>query len=169
VAKKYKADEINSIQFMNNSDNQLLGYSKATSLCATREYCQFDIKEKLFSWGIDIETSEKIIAQLIEEKFIDENRYASFYARDKFKFNGWGKIKIIWNLRLKKIPETIIQEAISTIDSDEYENKLFDLLKEKSRKINNPESEKNRAALLRFAQSRGFDTYEALRVIRKLK
>ena len=140
-------------------------YTKASALCATREHCCFDIREKLLNWGIDDETSKKIISRLVEEKFIDESRYAQFYARDKFKFNGWGKQKMIWTLRLKKIPEKIIQTAIETIDPDDYENKLLYLLQEKSKKTKEKDTVKKRAALIRFAQSKGFETDEIIRIM----
>ena len=144
-------------------------YQKTSALCGQQEYCITDIKKKLDLWCADNETVEKVITCLLEDKFIDENRYAEFYARDKFKFNGWGKQKIVWNLSRKNIPSEIIKTAIETIDFQEYENKLEKLLIEKSKKIKETNSIKKKATLVRFALSRGFKMNEIMSVISKLK
>jgi regulatory protein len=143
-------------------------YQKASAICGQQESCRSDIENKLVNWNVDEETIEKVITCLLEEKFIDENRYAGFYARDKFKFNGWGKYKIKWNLLQKKIPSEIIQTAIETIDCQEYENKLTNLLKEKADTIKDKDKVKKKAALVRFALSRGFEMNEIMPLINKM-
>jgi len=144
-------------------------YKRASALCTRQEYCCSDIKEKLFQWDVEKETAKEVIYSLIKDKFIDENRYAGSYTRDKFKFNGWGKQKIIWNLRQKKIPEDIIQNSMETIDSDEYEKKLLNTLQEKSKKIKENDHAKKKAALIRFAASKGFEMKEIMLLVKKIK
>jgi regulatory protein len=143
-------------------------YQKASAICSQQECCRSDIESKLLNWGAESEIIEKVISCLLEEKFIDETRYASFYARDKFKFNGWGKYKIKWNLSQKKIPSEIIQLALETIDYQEYNDKIEKLLREKASKIKEKKKKKKKAALIRFALSRGFQMNEAISLINRI-
>ena len=144
-------------------------YKKAARLCGQQEHCCTDIKEKLVKWGSTPETVKNVITNLVNEKFIDENRYAGFYARDKFKLNGWGKQRIIWNLRQKKIKDDIIQTAIKTIDQDEYEKKLLKMLQEKSEKIKDKVLAEKKAVIVTFASSRGFEMNEIMKLLKKIK
>lgn len=131
-------------------------YNKTTALCARREYCSGDMIKKLKNWEVSDEIISKVINQLKEEKFIDDTRYARFFVRDKAKFNRWGEQKIIWAMRQKQISQEIIQEAINQLDQEELQNTLLQLLKEKNRQIKEDNSYKRKAALVRFATSRGF-------------
>jgi len=75
---------------------------KAMALCAGREYCRSDIRQKLSTWSIDATDAEKIISKLVIEKFIDEERYCTAFVRDKFRYNKWGRVKIASALKMKK-------------------------------------------------------------------
>lgn len=132
-------------------------YNKTTALCARREFCSGDMIKKLKNWEVSDEIISKVINQLKEEKFIDDTRYARFFVRDKAKFNRWGEQKIIWAMRQKQISQEIIQEAINQLDQEELQNTLLQLLKEKNRQIKEDNSYKRKAALVRFATSRGFN------------
>ncbi|MCK5170313.1 MAG: RecX family transcriptional regulator, partial [Bacteroidales bacterium] len=82
---------------MSNSKNPISikeATLKAQSLCAGQEKCVFDIRKKLYDWKLPTKDHDAVIDLLINDQFIDEQRYALFYAKDKFNFNKWGKIKI---------------------------------------------------------------------------
>ena len=102
-----------------------IALKKAMSFCAGREYCYSEIRQKLSSWNVPDDDSEKILKILTEGKFINEERYAMAFSRDKFRYNKWGKIKIGSALKMKRIPDEIISKAINSIDETEY----LDLLK----------------------------------------
>ena len=140
-------------------------FNKATALCARQEYCCSEIREKLRKWNNDEETSQNVIARLLEEKYIDEKRYSEFYVRDKFRFNKWGKQKIVWQLRMKQIPEEYINLALETINNEEYNNMLSAILKEKARSLGNIDVMKKKASLMRFAASRGFKIDEIIPLV----
>ena len=142
-------------------------FNKATALCARQEYCCSEIREKLRKWNNDEETSQNVIARLLEEKYIDEKRYAEFYVRDKFRFNKWGKQKIVWQLRMKQIPEEYINLALETINNEEYSNMLSAILKEKARSLGNIDVMKKKASLMRFAASRGFKIDEIMPLVER--
>ncbi len=132
--------------------------SKAMAICSRSEKCINDIEKKLQNWNISSSDSEKIIDELIEQEFIDEQRFAEFYVRDKFRFNYWGKIKIRYMLSGKGIPSNLINQAITgQIEEEDYLNTAIELLSQKARKIHAEDDFEMRAKLTRFAQGRGFE------------
>jgi regulatory protein len=134
-----------------------ISLSKAMALCSRREYCADDILIKLKSWGVDDLHSEKIIDTLVREKFIDEVRYAAAFARDKFTYNKWGRIKISAHLKSKRIPLTVIRAAIESIDDDLYIKTLRDLLSSHRRVIKAKNQYDLKGKLLRYGLSKGFE------------
>lgn len=143
------------------SYNQAL--SKAMAICSKAEKCVSDIQQKLNDWGIEQADAQKIIKTLIAEKFIDEERYTRYFVRDKFRFNHWGKVKIVFMLKSKKIPATLIDEALQEIDNEVYIELLVKLLKEKATKTKFVNEYDKKGKLVRFAQSRGFE-FEVINV-----
>ncbi len=131
--------------------------SRAAAYCSRQERCVDDVVRKLQGWGVDEVEYGAIIEWLLSEKFIDEERYTTFYVRDKFKFNGWGKVKIRWNLKQKKIKGATLENALETIDDHAYTEKLQQLLESKLKQTEGKDRYKTKAALIRFAQSRGFE------------
>lgn len=134
----------------------------AAGLCSKKEYCLQDIRKKLLSWETAPEDCERILEFLQKNRFIDESRFASFYAKDKFRFNRWGEQKISLMLRQKGIPADIIREALATWDTSEYETTCLSLLKQKRKAIRDTDPLKVKAKLFRFCLSRGFD-YDTIR------
>ena len=132
--------------------------SRAAAYCSRQERCVYDVERKLEAWDVDREKFGAIIERLIKEKFIDESRYSVFFVRDKFRFNGWGRIKIRWALKQKGIAEKDINNALTEIDDAVYHEKLTEILKEKYKQIRNKKDEyQTKAALVRFAQSKGYE------------
>ncbi len=131
--------------------------SKAMKICSTKEMCKSDIRKKNIVWKLPSEQLEEIIDFLIKEKFIDEERFAGFYVKDKFGINKWGKSKIIHQLRSKSLPDDVIKKAISQISDEEYQKTLEELLKRKSSLIKYNSRKDKEVKLLRFAQGRGFE------------
>ncbi|PWE01145.1 regulatory protein RecX [Marinilabilia rubra] len=142
--------------------------NKVEALCSRQEYCRSDIRKKLIKWDISPDNIEKILVSLIEEKFIDENRYANFFVRDKFKFNRWGRKKIWWQLKQKEVPPEIIEEALKQINKDEYTLTLEDVIKEKLRQVKNKEPIKQKAAIIRNAVSKGYEYQEVIPIVEQL-
>ena len=131
--------------------------SRAQSLCSQQEKCRHDIHEKLVKWEIREMDMDKILDKLEADKFIDEQRFAEFFTRDKFRLNKWGKIKISFLLKQKQIPEKIIQEALGSIPEDEYLDTLTGELQKKRKTIKGKNAWDIRNKLTRFAQQRGFE------------
>lgn len=134
----------------------------AAGLCSKKEYCCYDIRKKLLSWEIVPEDCERILDFLRKNKFIDESRFAAFYARDKFRFNRWGQQKISLMLHQKGISSVIIKEALATLNASEYETTCLSLLQQKNKTLKDTDPLKAKAKLFRFCLGKGFD-YETIR------
>ncbi|HZL76425.1 MAG TPA: regulatory protein RecX [Bacteroidales bacterium] len=139
--------------------------SKAMALCSRREYCPEDIRLKLQSWGVSEADACRVIGILIKENFLNENRYAEAFVKDKFNYNKWGKVKITANLKLKKLPAGIIRSALGCIDDDIYRKTLSDLIVSHRRRIKAKNQYDLKGKLLRYGLSKGFESsllYELL-------
>ena len=139
--------------------------NKAATYASRCEHCESDVREKLLIWGGTTEETDEIIAYLIEERYIDNQRYANSYAKDKFRFNHWGKYKISMMLRSKDIESETIEEALDQIDEEEYLEKLQQILRDKLRSLKYSSEYEKKGKLFKFAQSRGFESSAISKVI----
>jgi regulatory protein len=131
---------------------------RAAALCSSQEQCSSNIRQKLKRWGVSGADSEKIIQVLVREKFLDDARYASSYVRDKFRFNGWGKIKLRMMLSQKDIPGPAIEEALDQIDPELYKETCTRIITEKAATLRETDRFKRKGKLFRFAAQRGFES-----------
>jgi len=141
---------------------------KAASYCSISEHCVSEVEDKLTAWGIIDADKHKIIDRLISEDFINEKRYCAYFVKDKFRFNKWGKIKISFALKGKRLDKNLIQEAINIIDDGEYEEMLASLLKTKLVGLKYEFEYEKQGKLYRFAQSRGFENNVIERALRNI-
>lgn len=141
---------------------------KAASYCSISEHCVSDVEDKLTAWGISSSDKEKIIERLKSEDFINEKRFCTFFVKDKFRFNKWGKIKISYALKQKRIHSDLIHSGLATIDDGEYEEMLGSIFKTKLIGLKYEYEYEKQGKLYRFAQSRGFENNVIDRVLRTL-
>lgn len=130
--------------------------SKAQQYCSYQERCLFEVKTKLEEWQTQQKVTEKIIIQLIKDDYLNEERFARSFAIGKFRQKQWGKNKIIYALKLKKLPDLIIQIGIGEIDDIEYTQVLVDLLQKKSKEIKETNHHKKNYRLAAYATKKGF-------------
>ena len=142
--------------------------NRAAALCARCEQAPVDIREKLVKWGLRPSEAAKVLQQLSEQGFINEGRFARAFVKDKFTFNGWGRIKIAHQLRLKGIPSDTIEEAMTAIDDERYRERLIELLRAKWQTVKEREPRAAWAAMMRFAASRGFETAIAAECVKQV-
>ena len=130
------------------------------TLCSRREYCSADMMKKaVAAMDGDKAQAEVIVAKLIEEKYIDDLRYASAFARDKSSIAGWGEIKIRYMLSAKGISKDTISEALASIDLGKASGRLEKLMEAKARSLKDDPQAKLK--MLRFGMGRGY-SYEAV-------
>jgi len=131
---------------------------RAAALCSSQEQSAGHIRVKLKEWGVSDGDAEKILQKLKEEKFLDDERFATFYVKDKFRLNQWGKIKIAYMLRQKGVEENIILAALDQIDDKAYLETCVNLIRAKSSSLKEKNHFTKKGKLFRFASGRGFES-----------
>jgi len=132
--------------------------AKLEALCAYQERCQFELEQKLISWGFKEEDRNALLADLITNRFLDEERFAIAFVSGKYRINRWGRIKIRSHMKLKRISEQSIKKGLSQIDPDEYWETVLQLAEKKLADLGSPEDRwQQKVKIIRYLQSRGFE------------
>lgn len=126
------------------------------ALCAKGEECEADLREKMRRHSLAGPEADGVIDYLYEHKFLDEERFARAYARDKLRFNGWGRLKITMMLRTKRVAGCHIADALAALDADEYRAMAARLVKSAARSLTLTDYN-DRARLLARMYARGFE------------
>ena len=137
-------------------------YLQLAALCAQAEHCQQEMRDKMRRWELDETVQNRIIDRLIKERYIDDERYARAFVKDKIRYNKWGRRKVQQGLWQKRIDADIQQRVLDEIDEKEYLDVLRPLLKQKRKSIRAASDYELNQKLVRFALSRGF-TFDLIR------
>ena len=137
-------------------------YLQLAALCAQAEHCQQEMRDKMKRWDIDAATQDRIVARLIKERYVDDERYARAFVKDKIRYNKWGRRKVQQGLWLKHIDADIQERVLSEVDDSEYLSVLRPLLKQKAKGIRAENDYERNQKLVRFALGRGF-TFDIIR------
>ena len=137
-------------------------YLQLAALCAQAEHCQQEMRDKMRCWELDETVQNRIIDRLIKERYIDDERYARAFVKDKIRYNKWGRRKVQQGLWQKRIDADIQQRVLDEIDEREYLDVLRPLLKQKRKSIRAANDYELNQKLARFALSRGF-TFDLIR------
>jgi len=155
---------------MNDINKKLSGLKtilhKAQEYCAYSERCRFEVTQKLQQWGVDKTRASKMIEQLGKDNFINEDRYTELFIRSKFKIKKWGKNKIAAELRMKKIPESIISKYLQTIDTKEYYSAILSLIEKKSKELKEKDTFKKNQKIARFLIAKGFEPQQVFSALK---
>jgi len=133
-------------------------FARISQLCALKEKCEQDVQKKLMQWKIPEEEIEKLLDSLKQLDFINHQRYASAFARDKLRFNHWGRKKIAYALHAKNIEEKYIQEAMEALPDQQYENILENELDKKLKKLKVDDQNQLRNKLCQYLIQKGFES-----------
>ena len=136
----------------------LVALQKMKSWCAYQERSQNEVRQKLFEYRLEPETVESIIAELIGEKFLDEERFAMAYAGGKFRIKHWGRNKIKLGLKQHKVSDYCIKKALQSINGEAYEEIIRKVIEKKIRLTKTNDERKKYYAVLNYAVSRGFES-----------
>ena len=136
-------------------------------LCSRREYCMSDILKKAeLALGGDKDSAKEVLSVLVSEKYVDDLRYATAYAREKAMISGWGETKIRYMLSAKRIDRSLIDQALTEIDASKADSRLQKLLENKAKSLKaDPQI---RLKLLRFALGRGYQYDDVVRVLQDI-
>ena len=105
--------------------------AKAAKFCSSKERAPFQVYEKLVAWELSEDEAQEILAELTEERFVDERRFCKAFCHDKFEFNHWGKNRIQQELYRFRLSQEVITEGMNYIDPDRYQKTLEDLARKK--------------------------------------
>jgi regulatory protein len=134
-----------------------IALNKMRKWCAYQERSQFDARNKLIEFRIETAVRENIISTLIEENFLNEERFAIALARGKLRIKSWGKIKIKAALRKHKVSDYCIEKALKELNFNEYQSTIDKLINKENDKQLKQEKQEVFYALLRKLIAKGFE------------
>ncbi len=137
-------------------------------LCSRAEKSTGDAMRLMRTWGVPENQRDEVLKKLIDQRFIDNRRYAEAYTREKSSLAGWGARKIAMQLRQKGVEREIITEVLSTLDAEAQDNKLQEKLQRKMRTTKATNEYELRGKLLRYALSLGYDYDQSIAILDKI-
>ncbi|HMT96603.1 MAG TPA: regulatory protein RecX [Ferruginibacter sp.] len=144
-------------------------WQKIKHYCAYQERSHKEVKEKLYGFGLYKADVEMLLTQLIEENYLNEERFALAFAGGKFRMKQWGRQKIKYELKQKQVSDYCIKKALAAIDGEQYEKVLYKMA---TGKLNALKTEKNlllkKRKLQQYLMQKGFETAIITKVIDEL-
>ena len=153
------------MKLKNITPNEALG--KAQKYCACQERCAFEVRRKLYGWGLANEQIDAVISKLEKDNFLSEARFAALFVRSKVNQKKWGKLKIEAELIARNIEFAIIQEQIANIDVDTYNENINSLIVSKTKELERFEPIKKIQKLNIYLQSKGYGPDIIIRTIKQ--
>ena len=142
---------------------------KLERYCAYQDRCHQEVRRKLYDLGLYGEDADHVMAQLIEDKFLDEERFARSYARGKHKIKGWGRYRIERELKQRQISRYCIKAALSELDELDYLGSLRSLLiKRYAKQANDLHPYARRQDLVQYALRKGYTTAESVAMAKEV-
>ena len=154
--------------FPESSETPLI-LQKIRNYCSYQERCISEVEQKLKDLAVQRKKITGIINQLQKEGYLDEERFARAFAGGKFRLNKWGKNKIEFEMKIRGIPELMIQEGMAEIDEDEYLQTLKELMIHKYNEIKSDKNVNIREKILNFAYGKGYEMEFILRFLKEMK
>ena len=130
---------------------------KIRAFCAYRERSQYEVKNKLYEYGLYTDAVNEEISNLIQDNFLNEERFARAFVRGKFSIKKWGRIKIQQALYPHQLSDYILNKAFSEIDEDDYQKTLLQIIEKKSREVKLKNEFQRNGKIAQYAISRGFE------------
>ncbi len=130
---------------------------KIAKYCAYQERCVKDVREKLKTYDIPQEDRDKILDFLLDNRFVNDERFAKSFVRGKVNQSGWGVNKIRFHLMQKGIDKDLIDEALQETDEEVYRQRLINILKTKSKTVKAKNDYERKRKLAAYAIQKGFE------------
>ena len=141
---------------------------KMAKYCAYQERCVKDVRDKLKTYEIPQKERDKILEYLLDNRFVNDERFAMSFVRGKINQSGWGVNKIRFHLVQKGIPKEIIDEALALTDEEVYRQRLVDILKTKSKTVKADSDFEKKRKLAAYAMQKGFEAALVWEVLKEL-
>ena len=141
---------------------------RLAALCSQKEKCEYDAYSYLQKKGVPSAECQKAVDYLVKNRFIDNQRFATAFARDKARFDKWGVKKIAAALSAKKIDQHTIQEAVGQISGEQQKETILAETTKKAKGIKDLSTPQAKAKLLRFCAGRGYPPALSLQIINQI-
>ena len=133
--------------------------AKLESLCAYQERCSFELEKKMFDWGVDSEDRDRLLAHLISNNYLNEQRFAEAFVSGKINIKKWGRVKIKQHLKQKRISDYSIKKGLESIEEVTYFDNLRLLAEKKIRSLSKEKfSYQKKVKIYRYLSSKGYET-----------
>lgn len=142
---------------MSDKEITTVATNKAMAYCSRSEKCVFEVKHYLARYQLPFASVEKIIEELENHGFIDNQRYCSAFVNDKIRLAKWGKLKVRYSLLAKQLPDNLIERALNEFPLSDYKSIVHEAIEGKWKTLGNGDFNTRKAKVLRFAQSRGYE------------
>ena len=142
--------------------------SRIRFYCAKEDRCQQQVMDKLLDYGLCMGVSEEILLELIQEKYVDEERYARSFCSGKFKVKNWGRRKIIFELKKKRVSEVCIQKGLEEIDEAAYLHTLQQLLEKKKNLTKDTNQFVRKKKMVDYVVRKGYESDLVWEAVHKL-
>jgi regulatory protein len=142
---------------------------KIRYFCSYQERCISEVEKKLKDLAVQSKLIPGIINQLQQDGYLNEERFSKAFAGGKFRLNKWGRNKIAFEMKIRGIPELIIQEGMTEIDDAEYLQTLKELMFHKFNEIKSDKKANIREKIINFAYGKGYEMELILGVIKDMK
>ncbi len=137
--------------------------------CSLQDKCQWDVRKKLNQWGLLENTKDLIMMELIEDGFIDEERFSKSFCRGKFRIKKWGRLKIVNELKSKNISNVCIRKGLQQIKEEEYLKTLQELYDKKKSFLKDNNWFIKKGKIAKHLQQKGFESSLVWELINKDK
>lgn len=141
---------------------------KMAKYCAYQERCVKDVRDKLKTFEISEEEKTKILEYLLDNRFVNDERFAKSFVRGKINQSGWGVNKIRFHLVQKGIAKEIIDEALSQTDEEVYRQRLIDILQTKVKTVKADSDFEKKRKLAAYAMQKGFESALVWEILKDL-
>lgn len=142
---------------------------KMRNWCAYQERSQQEARNKLYEFGLTKENVEQILTQLIQDNYLNEERFAIAFASGKFRIKKWGKVKIKQELKFRKVSDYCINKALKQIDGNDYFATLEKIIKKKIIEIKEPNKIRKQYKVIKYIISRGYEQDLIMDAIKNLE
>ena len=130
---------------------------KLKHYCGYQERCHAEVRDKLYQLGVWKKDHDEIISKLIEEQYLNEERFAIAFAGGKFRMKQWGRVKIKYELKQKRVSDYSIKKALKQIDEEQYRNVLDELAREKYASLKSEQYLIRKKKTMDFLVQRGYE------------
>ncbi|MBT8190727.1 MAG: RecX family transcriptional regulator [Saprospiraceae bacterium] len=137
--------------------------------CAYQDRCHLEVSRKLYDIGIYGDDKDQVMAELIEQNFLNEERFAKSFARGKFRMKKWGRNKILNGLQERQISDYCIRKGLKEIEEDEYIRVLKEILISQIRKYNGENALIAKDKAIKYASKRGYEAPIIFAIVKEIE